>query len=77
MYSVIDEPALSGIGDRFQGVTGLYLRCLCLGDQLLVPVRPATKLFCLATDPEKTPIMMFCAGSGIVPFRDFVEECAV
>jgi cytochrome P450/NADPH-cytochrome P450 reductase len=75
-YSVIDAPTLSGLGDRFQGVSSTYLQNLKKGDDVLVSVRSTNKLFRLPTDPEHTPIMMFCAGSGIAPFRGFVEERA-
>jgi cytochrome P450/NADPH-cytochrome P450 reductase len=76
-YSVIDSPTLSGSGERFHGVTGTYLSTLNPGDQILVSVRSTNKFFRLPTDQEKTPIMMFCAGSGIAPFRGFIQERAV
>lgn len=45
-------------------------------DEILVSVRATNKQFRLPADPEKTPIVMFCAGSGIAPFRGFVQERA-
>jgi cytochrome P450 / NADPH-cytochrome P450 reductase len=76
-YSVLDEPSLSDHEKRFQGVTGSYLRSLKEGDQILVSVRSTNKFFRLPTDVEKTPLLMFCAGSGIAPFRGFVQERGV
>ncbi|KAF2100345.1 NADPH-cytochrome P450 reductase-like protein [Rhizodiscina lignyota] len=76
-YSVIDEPAMSNSDEHFEGITSTYLRDLKPGDRILVSVRSTNKQFRLPTDPEKTPIMMVAAGSGIAPFRGFIEERAV
>ncbi|KAK8079173.1 cytochrome p450 [Apiospora phragmitis] len=76
-YSVIDEPSWSSTTSRFVGVTGTYLRSLQPGDQALVAVRATNRYFRLPADPERTPIVMICAGSGIAPFRAFVQERAV
>jgi cytochrome P450/NADPH-cytochrome P450 reductase len=76
-YSVIDEPSTVDHQKRFQGVTGTYLRSLGPGDQILVSIRSTNKFFHLPIDMDKTPIMMFCAGSGIAPFRGFIQERAV
>jgi cytochrome P450/NADPH-cytochrome P450 reductase len=76
-YSVIDEPSAADKEKRFHGVTGTYLRSLSSGDQILVSVRSTNKYFHLPNDMDMTPIMMFCAGSGIAPFRGFVQERAV
>ena len=75
-YSVIDAPALSGLGPRYQGVTGTYLQGQEKGDEVLVSVRATNKQFRLPTNQEGTPIMMFCAGSGLAPFRGFIQERA-
>ncbi|KAF2665003.1 NADPH--cytochrome P450 reductase [Microthyrium microscopicum] len=76
-YTVIDALALSNTGKKFQGVTGTYLRSLKPGDQLLVSVRSTNKVFRLPSTPEQTPLIMFCAGSGLAPFRGFIQERAV
>lgn len=76
-YSVIDEPSWSSTTSRFVGVAGTYLRSLTKGDKALVAVRSTNHYFRLPADPEVTPIVMICAGSGIAPFRAFVQERAV
>lgn len=77
-YSVIDEPTWSDSGKRFHGVAGTYLASLKPGDQALVAVRATSnKFFHLPADPETTPLLLFCAGSGIAPFVGFLQERAV
>lgn len=86
-YSVIDEPTWAdghaeGTGKdalprKFRGVTGTYLKSLLPGDQALVAVRATNQFFRLPADPETTPLLMFCAGSGFAPFRGFLQERAV
>ncbi|KAK3943363.1 cytochrome P450 [Diplogelasinospora grovesii] len=76
-YSVIDQPTWADTTKRFLGVAGSYLASLKAGDQALVSVRSTNKFFRLPPDPENTPIIMFCAGSGLAPFRGFVQERAV
>jgi cytochrome P450/NADPH-cytochrome P450 reductase len=75
-YSVINAPGLSGLG-QFHGVASTYLETLSPGDQILVSVRSTNKLFRPPVNPEETPIVMFCAGSGLAPFRGFVQERAI
>jgi cytochrome P450 / NADPH-cytochrome P450 reductase len=75
-YSVIDAPSWSAGETRFLGVTGNYLRSLEEGDQALVGVRSTNKYFRLPTNPEQTPVVMVCAGSGVAPFRGFIQERA-
>ena len=43
----------------------------------MVSVRSTNKFFRLPTDPDTTPILMLCAGSGLAPFRGFLQERAV
>jgi cytochrome P450 / NADPH-cytochrome P450 reductase len=75
-YSVIEGPSLSGLSARFQGVAGTHLQNLKPGDGVQVSVRSTNKFFRLPIEPEKTPITMFCAGTGLAPFRGFIEERA-
>jgi cytochrome P450/NADPH-cytochrome P450 reductase len=74
-YGVIDTEALSGQG-RFIGVAGSYLKGLTEGDEIQVSVRSTNKFFHLPTDSE-TPVVMFCAGTGLAPFRGFIQQRAI
>lgn len=76
-YSVIDTASLSDPSIAFQGASSTYLKSLKSGDKVLVGVRSTNKTFRLPRNPETTPIVMFGAGSGIAPFRGFVQERAV
>ncbi len=79
--SILEAPALSGhvthTGDalKFYGVASTFLARLAPGDRLAVVVRPSNAAFHLPNDPS-VPVIMFCAGSGLAPFRAFVEERA-
>lgn len=73
--SVINAPALSGLDHRYLGVASNYLATLRPGDLLPVAVRQSNIAFHLPGDPL-VPIIMFCAGSGIAPFRGFIQERA-
>ncbi|OLN95714.1 Bifunctional P-450:NADPH-P450 reductase 2 [Colletotrichum chlorophyti] len=74
-YSILDEPSLSGQG-RHVGVATSYLAALKKGDKLHVAVRPSHAAFHLPQNPETTPIILVAAGSGIAPFRGFIQERA-
>ncbi|WP_428970426.1 bifunctional cytochrome P450/NADPH--P450 reductase [Sphingomonas sp. Xoc002] len=73
--SVLQAPALGG--DRLhQGVASTFLARLKEGDTLGVAVRQSQAGFHLPADPV-TPVIMVCAGSGIAPFRGFLQERAL
>ncbi|KAK7422228.1 hypothetical protein QQX98_001751 [Neonectria punicea] len=74
-YSLLDVPSLSGQG-RHVGVATSFLSELTPGDKLHVSVRPSTAAFHLPSDAENTPIICIAAGSGLAPFRGFIQERA-
>jgi len=85
--SIIDAPALSGRRDsgfnvdnaedpfHYLGVASTYLASLHPGDLIPLTVRPSAAAFHLPVDPA-VPIVMFCAGTGLAPFRGFIQERA-
>ena len=77
-YGVIDAGAFSDSNHRFEGVAGTYLQDLRAGDSIQVSVRPtAKKTFRLPVDQQHTPLLIFAAGTGIAPFRGFLQERAL
>ncbi|WP_225086569.1 bifunctional cytochrome P450/NADPH--P450 reductase [Pectobacterium colocasium] len=70
--AVVDAPALSGLG-RHRGVASSYLATLSPNDSISVAVRPSG--FHLPDDPA-TPLILIAAGSGVAPFRGFLQERA-
>ncbi|KAK6443459.1 hypothetical protein LTR95_000286 [Oleoguttula sp. CCFEE 5521] len=74
-YSIIDSPSHSGQG-RYIGVASHYLSQLKPGDIVHVAVKPSAGAFHLPTDNENTPIIMVAAGTGLAPFRGFIQERA-
>jgi len=72
--AVVDAPAFSGNG-TFRGVASSYLANLQPGDRISLAVRPSNARFHPPEDP-RTPIILICAGSGIAPFRGFLQERA-
>ncbi|KAG5662283.1 hypothetical protein KAF25_004701 [Fusarium avenaceum] len=74
-YSLLDAPSLSGQG-RHVGVATNFLSHLNVGDKLHVSVRASSAAFHLPSDPEKIPIICVAAGTGLAPFRGFIQERA-
>jgi cytochrome P450/NADPH-cytochrome P450 reductase len=72
--ALLDAPALSGNG-RHQGLASSFLARVTPGTRLLAAVRPPHAPFFLPEDPA-TPVVMIAAGTGMAPFRGFVEERA-
>ena len=62
---------------QFHGVASTYLASLSPSDKIQVSVRRTAKsTFRLPHDPS-TPLLMFCAGTGLAPFRGFVQQRVV
>lgn len=74
-FAVLDQEAISGVG-RYVGVASNYLAHLEPDDFIQVSVRASGQPFHLPLDPVETPIIMICAGSGLAPFRGFIQERA-
>lgn len=75
-YGVVDRPAKSGTG-RHVGVASSYLASLQEGDKVQAAIRCATAGFRLPAEPRKTPIICIGAGTGLAPFRAFIQERAI
>jgi cytochrome P450/NADPH-cytochrome P450 reductase len=73
--AVVDGPAPSGHG-RFQGVASSYLAQTTQGARISVQVRPSNPRFHPPADPN-TPMILICAGTGLAPFRGFLQERAM
>ncbi|KAI9702334.1 MAG: hypothetical protein M1836_000813 [Candelina mexicana] len=76
-WSVLDQESTAGDGKRFLGVASNYLGHLEKGEQAQVAVKPSHQAFHLPLAMENTPLVMVCAGTGIAPFRGFVQERAL
>ncbi|KAI2465636.1 cytochrome P450 [Annulohypoxylon bovei var. microspora] len=74
-FSILDSPSKSGSG-RHVGVASSYLASLAAGDKLHISVRPSHAAFHLPQDVENTPIICVAAGTGLAPFRGFMQERA-
>ncbi|KAK5243947.1 hypothetical protein LTR40_003642 [Exophiala xenobiotica] len=77
-YTVLDAPRRGQDPDhgRFLGVSSNYLRAREPGDWIHVVVRPSPSGFHLPAN-DSTPVLMICAGTGLVPFRAFVQDRAL
>lgn len=73
--SVLSTPSSSNDKRMHLGVASTYLASLSPGDLLPLSVRPSGAAFHLPPDP-RVPVVMFAAGSGLAPFRGFVQERA-
>lgn len=77
-YANILHPSLSDPNTLFEGVTSAYLSSLKPGDRIQISLRKTSKkTFRLPDDLAEIPMLMFAAGTGVAPFRGFLEERAV
>jgi len=76
-WGVLDTLHKAGDGKRYLGVASTYLSSVEAQDRVHVAVKSSHGSFRLPNDIEKTPIIMLCAGTGLAPFRGFVEERAI
>ncbi len=69
---VVEGPALSGNGE-YHGVCSSYLAHANPGEEIQATVREPSANFRLPDDASK-PVIMIGPGTGIAPFRAFVQE---
>lgn len=68
-------PALSGEG-VYEGVASTFLAHSRPGTRIPVAVRPSNVAFHPPTELS-TPLVMVCAGTGLAPFRGFIQDRAL
>jgi cytochrome P450 / NADPH-cytochrome P450 reductase len=70
--AVLSAPAWSGNG-RYEGVASTYLAKARPGTKVAATVRSSSSGFHLP-DSLAVPMVMVCAGTGVAPFRGFLQE---
>lgn len=72
--AIVEGPALSGHG-QYHGTASSYLGRLKPGDKVAVAIRSPHNPFHPPAS-NGTPMVMICAGTGLAPFRGFIQERA-
>jgi sulfite reductase alpha subunit-like flavoprotein len=75
--SVLDAPSKVAGPKRFLGVASNYLSNVGEGDRIHVAMKESHGNFHPPRDIENTPVIMFCDGTGLAPFRGFIQERAI
>ncbi|HJQ59858.1 MAG TPA: cytochrome P450 [Vineibacter sp.] len=73
--ALVDAPAWSGRG-QYRGACSSYLSRMKAGDQVPVAIKTPNVPFHPPAS-NATPVVMICAGTGLAPFRGFVQERAL
>ena len=72
--AIVDAPAWSGRG-QFRGTCSSFLGRMHQNEQVPVAIRTPNVPF-HPPALNSTPIVMICAGTGLAPFRGFIQERA-
>ena len=75
LYDVLNAPSIYNHSTRFHGVASTCLADMPVGGKVHAYVRATNVQFRLPVDPT-TPIIMISAGTGLAPFRAFMQERA-